>query len=404
MTRSTRRTSTPQLCAMSVALEAQGDSVPRRGATTTTATCAPCGVAGIRRAVGEQALDGGRGRPRRGAVAGHPVHVPRRDGGEAGGDPLQPGEQRRGAERGEGVAARDGGQHEVVRRGHGCGLPVGVERGGCRGQGYRGGRRPPHAARPAGRTRVAGALATSRWHLDDDGRSGRPVRARRWRHSRVVVLGGTGEMGTALTEVLRGRGHDVVAASRATGVDVTTGAGLDDALAGADTVVDCLNDARCPAAPRSPSSSGAARAGPTAAAGQRDGVGHVRVTHRQDHRIVQPHPRRCGPVRGYHAGVALVPGWPADRVAGRAAGGLPRRGMPSRPVPARALAADERPSAGRGVGTRRPSARADGGGRPVHPGGPGRPEPLPGLPRGTRCRAAGSRSTRGGSLDWLTEA
>jgi uncharacterized protein YbjT (DUF2867 family) len=59
--------------------------------------------------------------------------------------------------------------------------------------------------------------------------------------SRVVVLGGTGAMGAAVTGLLRDRGHDAVAASRATGVDVSTGAGLDDALAGADTVVDCLN-------------------------------------------------------------------------------------------------------------------------------------------------------------------
>ncbi len=59
--------------------------------------------------------------------------------------------------------------------------------------------------------------------------------------SRVVVLGGTGAMGSAVTALLRDRGHDAVAASRATGVDVSTGAGLDDALVGADTVVDCLN-------------------------------------------------------------------------------------------------------------------------------------------------------------------
>ena len=37
MTRSTRRTARPQLCAMSVALEAQGDTVPKRGVTTITA-------------------------------------------------------------------------------------------------------------------------------------------------------------------------------------------------------------------------------------------------------------------------------------------------------------------------------------------------------------------------------
>ncbi|MGL4176255.1 MAG: SDR family oxidoreductase [Dermatophilaceae bacterium] len=58
--------------------------------------------------------------------------------------------------------------------------------------------------------------------------------------SRVVVLGGTGEMGSMLVPLLRERGHEVVPVSRSSGVDVVTGAGLDDALAGADTVVDCL--------------------------------------------------------------------------------------------------------------------------------------------------------------------
>ncbi|MGL4745228.1 MAG: SDR family oxidoreductase [Dermatophilaceae bacterium] len=58
--------------------------------------------------------------------------------------------------------------------------------------------------------------------------------------TRVVVLGGTGEMGSLLVPLLLERGHDAVAASRSSGVNVVTGAGLDDALAGADTVVDCL--------------------------------------------------------------------------------------------------------------------------------------------------------------------
>ena len=59
--------------------------------------------------------------------------------------------------------------------------------------------------------------------------------------SRVVVLGGSGAMGAQVCRLLRERGNDVLAASRATGVDVCTGAGLEAALSGADTVVDCLN-------------------------------------------------------------------------------------------------------------------------------------------------------------------
>ena len=55
---------------------------------------------------------------------------------------------------------------------------------------------------------------------------------------RVVVAGGTGRVGAPLVALLRGRGHDVVALSRRAGHDLTTGQGLDDALAGADAVVD----------------------------------------------------------------------------------------------------------------------------------------------------------------------
>ncbi|MGL5851517.1 MAG: SDR family oxidoreductase [Phycicoccus sp.] len=58
--------------------------------------------------------------------------------------------------------------------------------------------------------------------------------------TRVVVLGGTGEMGSMVLPLLRERGHEAVAASRSSGADAATGAGLDDALAGAHTVVDCL--------------------------------------------------------------------------------------------------------------------------------------------------------------------
>ena len=57
---------------------------------------------------------------------------------------------------------------------------------------------------------------------------------------RVVVLGATGEMGGLVVDLLGARGHAVVPASRASGVDVLA-PGLADLLRGADTVVDCLN-------------------------------------------------------------------------------------------------------------------------------------------------------------------
>lgn len=58
---------------------------------------------------------------------------------------------------------------------------------------------------------------------------------------RAVVLGGTGTAGRFAVEALRERGHDVVAVSRSSGVDARTGAGLDDALTGAEVVVDAIN-------------------------------------------------------------------------------------------------------------------------------------------------------------------
>ena len=58
---------------------------------------------------------------------------------------------------------------------------------------------------------------------------------------RVVVAGGTGVVGSRVVEALRADGHDTVALSRRTGVDLTTGEGLDAALDGADAVVDTAN-------------------------------------------------------------------------------------------------------------------------------------------------------------------
>ncbi|NUL47252.1 FAD-dependent oxidoreductase [Cellulosimicrobium funkei] len=58
---------------------------------------------------------------------------------------------------------------------------------------------------------------------------------------KVVVLGATGTIGTLITTRLREFGHEVVAASRSSGVDAVTGDGLAAAFAGADAVVDALN-------------------------------------------------------------------------------------------------------------------------------------------------------------------
>lgn len=58
---------------------------------------------------------------------------------------------------------------------------------------------------------------------------------------KVVVIGGTGRIGSQVVEQLRGLGHEAVPAAPSTGVDTLTGAGLADALAGAQVVVDVSN-------------------------------------------------------------------------------------------------------------------------------------------------------------------
>lgn len=55
---------------------------------------------------------------------------------------------------------------------------------------------------------------------------------------KIAVAGGTGVVGRHVVEVASERGHDVVVLARAEGVDLTTGAGLAERLAGVDAVVD----------------------------------------------------------------------------------------------------------------------------------------------------------------------
>jgi uncharacterized protein YbjT (DUF2867 family) len=58
---------------------------------------------------------------------------------------------------------------------------------------------------------------------------------------KIVVIGGSGLIGTKLVKRLRDAGHEVVAASLSSGVNILTGVGLDGALASADVVVDVSN-------------------------------------------------------------------------------------------------------------------------------------------------------------------
>jgi uncharacterized protein YbjT (DUF2867 family) len=58
---------------------------------------------------------------------------------------------------------------------------------------------------------------------------------------KIVVIGGSGLIGSKLVDLLRKRGNEVVAASPNSGVNTLTGEGLAEALAGAEVVVDVAN-------------------------------------------------------------------------------------------------------------------------------------------------------------------
>src|ERR1700746_3457205 len=58
---------------------------------------------------------------------------------------------------------------------------------------------------------------------------------------KIVVIGGTGLIGSKTVAILRKGGHEVGARSPQSGVNTLTGEGLDEALAGAQVVVDLAN-------------------------------------------------------------------------------------------------------------------------------------------------------------------
>jgi uncharacterized protein YbjT (DUF2867 family) len=55
---------------------------------------------------------------------------------------------------------------------------------------------------------------------------------------KVAVVGGTGVVGRHVVTALKTAGHDAAVLARSTGVDVESGAGLNDAVAGCQTIVD----------------------------------------------------------------------------------------------------------------------------------------------------------------------
>jgi uncharacterized protein YbjT (DUF2867 family) len=58
---------------------------------------------------------------------------------------------------------------------------------------------------------------------------------------KIIVIGGTGLIGSKTVAILRQAGHEVVAASPKSGINTITGEGLKDALRGAQVVVDLAN-------------------------------------------------------------------------------------------------------------------------------------------------------------------
>jgi uncharacterized protein YbjT (DUF2867 family) len=68
-----------------------------------------------------------------------------------------------------------------------------------------------------------------------------PRNANRSFDMKIVVIGGTGLIGSKTVERLRKKGHEVLAASPNSGVNTLTGEGLAEALAGAQVVIDLAN-------------------------------------------------------------------------------------------------------------------------------------------------------------------
>ncbi|WP_207453972.1 SDR family oxidoreductase [Herbiconiux sp. SYSU D00978] len=58
---------------------------------------------------------------------------------------------------------------------------------------------------------------------------------------RIAVAGGTGLVGRMVVAEAEARGHEPVVLARSRGIDITTGTGLDAALAGADALIDVSN-------------------------------------------------------------------------------------------------------------------------------------------------------------------
>ncbi|MFI7211431.1 SDR family oxidoreductase [Micromonospora maritima] len=88
---------------------------------------------------------------------------------------------------------------------------------------------------------------------------------------KIVVVGGTGLIGSQVVRKLSEAGHDAVPAALSTGVDLISGQGLDEVLAGAEVVVNVANS---PTFDEASLEFFRTSMGNLLAAGRRAGVGH----------------------------------------------------------------------------------------------------------------------------------
>ena len=197
--------------------------------------------------------------------------------------------------------------------------------------------------------------------------------------TRIAVAGATGRVGRHVVDVLHEGGHDVVAISRANGVDVITGEGLAAALEGVEVVIDTSTGPSAgagaghgvlPHGDQEPG--GGRRQGGRAQAGA--GVDHRR---RQEHRRLRRGQARAGAGRAGRADPGADPARGPVRRVRRGADGLGaagRRGLPAQD------AHPDRRGPDRGGGARRhgPVPDEPEGAQPAEIAGP-REEYLPDL-------------------------
>lgn len=96
-------------------------------------------------------------------------------------------------------------------------------------------------ARSSARSQRRACCAITTWALDISKSTSVSLENLRSDHMKIVVIGGTGLIGSKLVALLRQRGQEVLAASPSSGVNTLTGEGLPKALAGAQVVVDLAN-------------------------------------------------------------------------------------------------------------------------------------------------------------------